>query len=146
MGNVHQIADIHDTARLQEQWLRENAAAVAAVRPGWADTERTWADGYQGVVSLLVFERAIGTVGIEQSFSVDGDVIAALDPPVVRIEIETLDTNAVNHDDASQVGMDLVRAAQTINGPGDMSVTMIEIVANALDVRPGDIYALGEKR
>ena len=146
MGTIHQIDEVHDTARVQkEQWSRENAAAVASVRPGWAEAERTWVDGYGGSVDLLVFERSIGTVKIEQSFSVQGNAIVALDPPVVRIAIDALDTDAVNHDDAAQVGMDLIRAAQMINGAGDVPVTMIEIVAHALGVTPGDVFALGEK-
>jgi len=146
MGNVHQTDDIHDIVRKQWRWLRDNAQAVAAARPAWADTELTWVDGYRGEVTMMIFERLIGTVKIEQTFEVDGAAITPMDPPVVRVEIETLDTNVVNHDDASSVGMDLIRAAQTINGPGDMSVTMIEIVAHALGVSPGDVYAVGEKR
>lgn len=145
MGNIHQTDDIHDIVRKQWEWLRDNARAVAAARPAWADTELTWVDGYRGVVTMMIFERAIGTVKVEQTFDVDGATITPMDPPAVRIAIDTLD-EAVSHDWASQVGVDLIRAGQAINGPGDMSVSMIEIVANALGVCPGDIYALGEKR
>lgn len=146
VGNIHQTEDIHDIVRKQWGWLRDNASAVAAARPAWADTELTWVDGYRGEVTMMIFERLIGTVKIEQTFDVDGAAIIPMDPPVVRMALDGLEANAVNHEDASQVGMDLIRAAQTINGPGDISVTMIEIVAKSLGVCPGDIFALGAER
>lgn len=145
MGKVHHINPVREATQ-ESDWLRENDARVAAAQPGWADKELTWVDFHMGEADMVVFERAIGTVRIEQSFSVSGDDIVAMGATLVRITAETPDTNTIAHDWASQVGVDLIRAGQAINGPGDLSVSMIEIVANALGVSPGDVYAVGEKR
>lgn len=100
---------------LQEQWLSGHSEAVSKVRPDWADPDLTWVDvcgqGNRAAVDMIVFERTVGTVMIEQSVFVDGDTFRFEGKPVVRVTVPTEDHNAFALDEIAQIGTDLVAAA-----------------------------------
>jgi len=129
-------------------WLVAKAEAIAAVQPAWADAALTWADVVDGDedddVDLIEFRRNVGTVVIEQTFNIDDGVFTPSCDPEVRVAIDTNDAGVFSADDAARVGSDLIRATQILNGTGAISVEVIASVASALDVSPGDLYAVRE--
>lgn len=131
-------------AHLEAEWLAAHADAIAAAQPHWADsnfTEVDFTDEYEP--EAMMFSRRFGDVAIEQAYYVDGDNITPADVAQILID-NGIGRDGISVDDASQVGVDLIRAAQAVYGPGEVSAGMFEIVANALVLEPVDLYALAK--
>ena len=131
--------------RKQSRWLHypAHAQAVAAVKPEWADdafTEVTFDDD-SGRAESIVFSRRVGEVAIEQMAVVeDGRIFAAGEPQI--LVNHAIDQSGLSIGNAATVGVDLIKAAQILNGSGEVTASMFEIVANALGINPVDLYAL----
>lgn len=141
-----QTAEDFDKAeRRQARWLRNHAASVAAAQPAWADSAHTEVDfGNEDDGSDadgIIFSRRIGGVAIEQMFFVRPDGIGAAEEPQI---CEEVGGHAIAIDRAAHVGADLIKAAQMLNGTGDVTATMFEIVGNALGISGTDLYALAD--
>ncbi len=99
----------------RDAWLAEHSAAVAQVLPTWADPALTWLDLMGGDVDSIEFRRDIGTVAIEQVFSVEEGAFAAIDAPEIRITIETRDIGTFDARQAARVSADLAAAAAILS-------------------------------
>lgn len=117
----HATVREENAARI-DAWLQAKGEQIAAVQPEWADAALTWADVVDGDedddVDLIEFRRNVGTVVIEQTFSIDDDVFTPSCDPEVRVTININDASVFSADDAARVGPDLIRAAQILNGAG----------------------------
>lgn len=142
---THNAEELDEAGRRQAAWLRDNAASVAAVQPAWADSAHTEVDFEHeddgDNAEGILFSRRVGEVAIEQMFAVRTAGIEPADKPQIWEEV---DGHAIALDRAAHVGADLIRAAQILNGPSDVSATMFEIVGSALGISGADLYALAD--
>ncbi|MCJ1708723.1 hypothetical protein [Microbacterium sp. VKM Ac-2923] len=132
-----------ENRRIQE-WLDYNSDAVNEVIPSWADVDETYVDPDDA--ETVQFMRTIGTVRIEQSFGVEDGTFTPDGAAEVQVVASTNDYGILVGENIMDVGMDLIRAGQILYGPGNVSVSIFEIVGRELGVSPGDVYQLGEKR
>lgn len=143
---IAQRTELHESL-----WLESNAAAIAAIKPTWADDELTWVDvtdeDDEEDVDLIEFRRDVGAVTIEQGFNIDDGVYTPSGPAQIRIAGGMDDHNVFSIEAAIEIAPDAFHAACLVRGhslQGEASMSDLFRIAESFSITPSEVFALDE--